>query len=932
MVSFISRLFDTSGFMPRWYCGEWSPSLGYLHIVSDLGVWSAYLAIPLVLGYFLIRKRDLPFRMIFVLFGAFILACGTTHLMDAVIFWWPAYRLATLIKLATAAVSWATVLALVPITPLVLAMRTPQELEGEIAERRRAEDALKKLQAELEQRVEERTRELAQVNAALTAEIESRRRTEAALRQQREWFQVTLASIGDAVIVTDPLGHITFLNAGAETLLGWPALEAIGQPVDVVFQLVDEQTGERRESPVRAVLSRLETVNLSPDALLVQRDGKRVAIADSAAPIRTDGGEILGAVMVFHDISERKQSESVLRDNEERLRLALEAGHMGTWEWNLATDKVVWSPGLEAIHGLAPGTFAGTFEAYLQDVHPADRSFVTEALNRTLAEQTDHHIEYRLMWPDGSIHWVEGRGKLFASATGKPERMVGVCTDITHRKQAEVAFRFLADASSTLTALVEIESTMQKVARLSVPYFADWCLVDVVGEDGHISRIAAAHADPARQELLERFGRDFPSDWDKTTVVTRVLRSGQAELHSEISEEVLRSGAINQEHLDLIHALNPRSAIWVPLAIHGRILGAMGFVAGESGRRYGPTDLALAEDLAGRAAIALENSRLYREVRDADRRKDEFLAMLAHELRNPLAPIRNALYILRAADKDEETVTAARDIMERQVQHLIRLVDDLLDVSRIMRGRIELRREPIEIAAAVSRAIETAQPLIDEQQHVLEVSLPAEPIRVDADLIRLAQVIGNLLNNAAKYTERGGRIRLAVWGTPLELVISVKDTGIGISREVLPRIFRLFMQADRSIERSQGGLGIGLTVVQTLVAMHGGSITADSPGPGQGSEFIVRLPRLLERQSADDPATTAARLPAAGPASRRVLVVDDNIDAARTLAAMLRLHKHDVHVAHDGIAALEMIQANPPDVVLLDIGLPGVSGYEVARR
>ena len=930
MYSFISQLLDTSDFMPRWHCGNWTPAHGYLHIFSDLGVWSAYLAIPLVLGFFLLRKRDLPFRSIFVLFGAFIFACGTTHLMDAIIFWWPAYRLSGVIKLATAAVSWATVIALVPITPKALAMRSPQELEQEIADRERAQAELQRLQAELEDRVQQRTSELAEVNAALTAEIEFRRRTEAALRQQREWFQVTLSSIGDAVIVTDPLGYVTFLNAGAETLTGWNAIEAVGQPIDDVFQIVD-QAGRRSEAPVKTALNTNEIVSLNPDTLLVQRDGKRVSIGDSAAPIRTDNGDVLGAVMVFRDISDRKRDETVLRDNEERLRLALEAGHMGTWEWSIGTNTVVWSPGLEAIHGLPTGSFGGTFDDYLKDVHPDDRAYVVEALTRTLAERTEHHIEYRLLWSDGSIHWVEGRGKLFFDPNGQAERMVGVCTDITARKQAEQAFRFLADASTTLSALVEIESTMQKVAELSVPFFADWCLVDVVGEDGHIHRIAAAHADPAKHALLERFGKEFPSDWNKTTVVTRVLRSGQAELHSEISEELLKSGAVDDRHLELIHALNPRSAIWVPLSIHGHILGAIGFVLAESGRRYGQNDLALADDLARRAAIALENSRLYREVRDADRRKDEFLAMLAHELRNPLAPIRNALYILGSSDNDQDTVNSAREIMERQVQHLIRLVDDLLDVSRIMRGKIELRREPIEIASAVSRAVETAQPLIDEQQHQLEVHLPSEPIWISADLIRLAQVIGNLLNNAAKYTERGGRIWLTVTTSDEEVAISVKDTGVGISREMLPRVFRLFMQADRSIERSQGGLGIGLTVVQTLVSMHGGSISADSLGPGQGSEFVVRLPRVAQATPLAAPPVWPD-LQVQGSTSRRVLVVDDNVDAARTLAAMLRLHKHDVQLAHDGLAALELISAQPPEVVLLDIGLPGMSGYEVARR
>jgi CheY-like chemotaxis protein/two-component sensor histidine kinase len=305
--------------------------------------------------------------------------------------------------------------------------------------------------------------------------------------------------------------------------------------------------------------------------------------------------------------------------------------------------------------------------------------------------------------------------------------------------------------------------------------------------------------------------------------------------------------------------------------------------------------------------------------------------MLAHELRNPLAPIRNATYILGLVGDDPEAASAAREIIERQVQHLIRLVDDLLDVSRIMRGKIELRREPIDVADAVNRAIETAQPLIEGQEHQLDVSLPNEPIWIHADLIRIAQVISNLLNNAAKYTEPRGQIWLAVAATADEVAITVKDNGMGISREMLPRVFRLFMQADYSIERAQGGLGIGLTVVQTLVNMHGGSITAESPGKGQGCEFVVRLPRTSQVDPAT--ATPASRdLDPPRPSQRRVLIVDDNVDAAQTLAAMLRLHQHDVQVAHDGPSALEFVAHDPPEIVLLDIGLPGMNGYEVARR
>jgi signal transduction histidine kinase/ActR/RegA family two-component response regulator len=376
--------------------------------------------------------------------------------------------------------------------------------------------------------------------------------------------------------------------------------------------------------------------------------------------------------------------------------------------------------------------------------------------------------------------------------------------------------------------------------------------------------------------------------------------------------------------------LGLRSYVCVPLRARGRVLGVLTFASAESGRRYTAGDLAFAEELAHRAAIAIENAQLYREAREADRRKEEFLAMLAHELRNPLAPIRNALEILRLPDTNAATAVWAREMMVRQVQHLVRLVDDLLDLARILRGKIELHKERVGLATVVSRAIETSQPVIDAQRHHLNVSLPAEPLILDADPVRLAQVIGNLLTNAAKYTEPGGRIDLTARLEGDEIVVRARDTGIGIAAEMLPKIFDMFVQVHPASARTHGGLGIGLTLVKSLVELHGGRVEAHSEGPGQGSEFVVRL---RAAQSGSSPSERPSGGPTrAGIPSRRVLVVDDHADAANTLAQLLRIAGHDVQVAHDGPAALAAAVSRRPDVVFLDIGMPGMDGYEVARR
>ena len=328
-----------------------------------------------------------------------------------------------------------------------------------------------------------------------------------------------------------------------------------------------------------------------------------------------------------------------------------------------------------------------------------------------------------------------------------------------------------------------------------------------------------------------------------------------------------------------------------------------------------------------------ERKRAEEALKEADRHKDEFLAMLAHELRNPLAPIRNAVEIMRRSFITDPKLVWSRDVVERQVKHLTRLVDDLLDVSRITRGNINLNREPIQIPTIVSRAIETIQPLLAEQHHELVVQVPDEPLEVDGDLTRLTQVLGNLLNNAAKYTDPGGRIELEVRRVDSCVEMRVRDTGIGIQPELLPRLFNLFTQVDGAAHRAQGGLGIGLALVRRLVEMHGGTVSAHSEGVNRGSEFVIRLP-LSARAGGKLPGPRIA--PGSGShkgrPGRRILLADDNRDALDSLAALLQCVGHEVHTASDGMEALTLAAQCRPEVMLLDIGMPRLDGYEVARR
>ena len=384
------------------------------------------------------------------------------------------------------------------------------------------------------------------------------------------------------------------------------------------------------------------------------------------------------------------------------------------------------------------------------------------------------------------------------------------------------------------------------------------------------------------------------------------------------------------------------SAIGLPVTLHGTVLGVLEFFSDEI-REPDPEALTVMEAIGSQygqflerkraeealKASAEENESLLASLKETDRRKDEFLAMLAHELRNPLAPIRNAVQIFRHKGLPSAELQWATEVIHRQLHQLTRLVDDLLDMSRITRGRIELRKEPVELSEILNGAIEGSRPLIDKWDHELIVTLPGKPIHLHADPTRLTQVFLNLLNNAAKYTSRGGRIELRAELQGKAVVVAVKDSGIGIPPEMLPHVFEPFSQVNRSTQLSEGGLGIGLTLVKRLLDLHGASVEARSEGAGKGSEFVVRLPLALDeaRGPVDQPGQPGAAL-----APRRILIVDDNQDAADSLGVLLRMMGHEVHTAHDGLEAVGAVTVFHPEVVLLDIGLPKLNGYEVARR
>jgi signal transduction histidine kinase/CheY-like chemotaxis protein len=428
-------------------------------------------------------------------------------------------------------------------------------------------------------------------------------------------------------------------------------------------------------------------------------------------------------------------------------------------------------------------------------------------------------------------------------------------------------------------------------------------------------------------ETMYRLGVSFASELDHD----RLVRLITEEVFALVGAE---SGAFGHIRVGL-ELEAPASQLAVPVTMRsGEPVGTLVFGHREPGR-FTEAHEKLVAGIAAQASVALENARLYREVREreqearlAEARKDEFLAMLGHELRNPLAPITTALDLMDL--KSGTALQRERSVIRRQVDHLTRLIDDLLDVSRITRGELELVREVVELAEIIARAIEMASPLLEKRLQRLAIDVPREGLLVDADPMRLGQVIQNLLNNAAKYSERGGDISIKARSTPEAIIVEVTDSGMGIAPELLPRLFDVFVQGQRTIDRAEGGLGLGLAIARSLCELHGGTISASSAGPGRGSTFTVRLPRAVRPPipKSERPTDRMAKLTR----GMRVLVVDDNADAAAMLHAYLEELGHEPAVAHDSVAALELAGTFKPDIAVLDIGLPVMDGYELARR
>jgi PAS domain S-box-containing protein len=725
------------------------------------------------------------------------------------------------------------------------------------------------------------------------------------VRRRLEEREALLRAVIDhspaVIFAKDPQGRYLLANQAAAALTGRPAEEILGK-TDAAFFPPELAAAFAADDASVMGGGRARTYE---EAVLIE--GETRTAVTTKFPLRDPDGAMYGVCGISTDITSLRRAEQALHDSEERLRLALEAGRMGVWDWNIATGELAWSDTLEPIHGLQPGSFGGTFEAFLALVHSDDRARLQSTLEQALAQRASYELEFRVVWPDGSVRWMAGKGRIFTDDRGEPLRLIGVGMDVTERRQVEDAVRALLGVAAALGSTLELDELLDRLVREAA---------SLASAQGGCAGLRTKGGMVAARLLRDGETRAMQARW----------APGEGRPGRALLERAPQGGYDPQ--------LPVRQAWCLPIVGGGEVLGFFEVHDPIGRAAFSAHDRERLVGVAHTAGLALQNALAYRELEEArrelveaDRRKDDFLATLAHELRNPLASIRHAVELLRRPGPDPDVLPRARGVIERQVQQLVRLIEDLLDVSRITRDRLELRKEPVLLSAVIELALEATRPLIEEGHHALTVSLPASPAWLEADLTRLAQVFGNLLSNAAKYTPRGGQIVLSAEVGDEQVRVVVHDTGQGIAPEHLPRLFEGFAWAGPVLERSQGGLGIGLALVRALVERHGGRVEARSEGLGRGSEFIVSLPR---GRPPAKPAPTPSE--PAQPAPYQILVVDDNEDAADALSMLLQMMGQQVQTAHDGVEGVAAEAALRPDLVLLDIGMPRMNGYDAARQ
>ena len=729
-----------------------------------------------------------------------------------------------------------------------------------------------------------------------------------------------------ALVAVDRDGVVRVWSAAAERLLGWRADEVLGRPAPLL--------GSERASELRAALDRvLRGESLVLDVGAARRDGQPLALTLSLAPVSSVPPLVIAAVT---------ERASPWLGEGEAVRVALEAGRMGVWEWDVVSGRVRWSRGLEAIHGLAPGGFGGTLHAFQADIHPDDRTSVMAAITQTLEGRTDHRIEYRIVRPDGAVRWVEGRGQLVDDGHGGTLRMLGVCMDVTERKLAERELddrrreaEVVAELTGSISGSLELDTVLQRVCVAARELTASDTATVALPEDAEApmpeamtvrARVAPGAPEPPIRRIERGRG-----------VGGRVMETGRPFR----TDDYRTDPRFTKDPVDPAGEAGTTTALVVPIRIDGRVGGLL-YVTNHAARPFTERDESVLVGLADHAAVAIRNARLLStqqralaEAEGANRAKDEFLATLSHELRTPLTAMLGWVRMLRSGRLSGEQTQAALEVIERNTRLQAQLINDLLDVSRIVAGKLQLDLRPLELVSVVEEALASVKSDADARGLVIEASINPSAGPVLGDRVRLQQIVVNLLSNALKFTPEG-RISVALERVGATAQIQVSDTGIGIEPAMLPHVFNRFLQADSTSSRKHGGLGLGLAIVRHLAELHGGSVRAESAGPGRGATFTLELPILTagsgrgERVAVEPVEGIEPRLSRLD--GLRVLVVDDHVDARELIRTVLEQCGADVAMAASADEALEALEGRRFEVLVSDLAMPGADGFELIRR
>ncbi|MCA1566758.1 MAG: response regulator [Acidobacteria bacterium] len=590
------------------------------------------------------------------------------------------------------------------------------------------------------------------------------------------------------------------------------------------------------------------------------------------------------------------------------------------------------NPAYARMHGYAVEEMIG--KPLADTFAPEERPLLAGHI-RAVNEKGHHVYESTHIRKDGTRFPAVADVTVFKDERGEVIYSAANVQDITERKRAAEVERFLGDATTMLASSLDYELTLESLARLAVPYMADFCLVHMLEDDGTIRRMIVAHQDPAREAAWRDMQRRFPLDLNTPHTIAKVLRTGQPEIFSEISDEMWQAVIRDPEEIRMLREFDIRAAMIMPLVARGRTIGALTFISSESARRYGEDDFALAKELARRAALAIDNARLYRRAQEANRVKDEFLATLSHELRTPLTPIIGWVHMMSSGQLAAGDITHGLSVISNNSQSLSHLINDLLDMSAILSGKMRIDTLPVSLNSVVTEAIETVRPRAAKQNIRIELAPAdgADDALVSGDRTRLVQVFWNLLTNAVKFSPDGSRVRVACEIAGGAAGVHVEDEGEGISTEFLPYVFERFRQQDMSTTKMHGGLGIGLALVKSFVEAHGGTVAATSAGEGRGSRFTVSLPLLVPQAHpiADANADAEAGATCEIEGACHVLIVEDAPDTLEMLRVAFEVRGFRTTPCATPEEALSIAAGEHFDIIISDIGLPNIDGYELLQ-